>query len=45
MNQTTQTQISYKKNTDLQPKKNQICKKPKNTDLHTQKKKKKLKFA
>ena len=27
----------------MQPKKNQICKKPKNTDLHTQKKKKKKK--
>ena len=33
MNQTTQTRISYKK------KKNQICKKPKNIDLHTKKKK------
>ena len=46
MNQTTQTQISYKKKYRFATKKkNQICKKPKNTDLHTKKKKKKHKFA
>ena len=45
MNQTTQTHISYKKIyikkiQICNPKKNQICKKPKNINLNSKKKKK-----